>query len=334
MALARYVDDSGFSIHSAGRGILSELKDSAATRGTESDCEASLRTVAESVPGVTKVHACLGEGSYSCVWECTVEETDAHVAVKVWKRGQLVEETRECTLLQELRHPNLVRLYRLVSVEGQPSAMIMDLCSGGDLRELLHGESSVATRAALGLLPRLRMARDVARCIAFLHENSVMHRDIKPSNCFLSHPIFLPQVPQVKLGDLGFARRVEGAQMSYGVGTLRYMAPEAADPAADDSDEEDTPSGYSFPADIFSAGMLLYELFTGRVPFSEEQQLNNEIQLILAVNEGRRPPLESLREDLGIVIDGCWDHTPAERINAQELLDFLDNMVEEEETAG
>mmetsp|Transcript_75444 Transcript_75444/g.196221 ORF Transcript_75444/g.196221 Transcript_75444/m.196221 type:complete len:324 (+) Transcript_75444:61-1032(+) len=323
MAAVTYADDSAYSAHSFGRGVLSEIRSNSELDFIDS--KASSKAIAGSIPGVSQVHTCLGEGSYSHVWECSLVDTKERVAVKVWKRGQKLQENRECTLLQELSHPNLVRLYRVI--EGPPSAMIMELCST-DLRQFLHSAPYVEARANLGLLPRLRAALDVVRCVTFLHENGVMHRDIKPGNCFITEPIdpSATTLPLVRLGDLGLARRVDGAHMSMGCGTLRYMAPEIAE-----LEEEDS---YSFPADIYSCGMLVYELCTGIVPFSEDERMKNEVALVLAIAMGQRPSLDSVREDLKIIIDGCWDQEPEERITIQELQDFLINIIEEEEATS
>jgi len=273
-----------------------------------------------SVRGVVEVHEHLGSGNFGDVWECGIEGQEGRVAVKVFKRGGSAQQTRECQLHMELQHPNLVRLLQVV--EGPPVAICMELCPGGTLWRLIHEPAHRQVFSRIALRPRLGAALDVVSCVEYLHANNILHRDVKPTNCLLSavHDADLELIPQIKLADLGLARH-EAQEMSTRVGTLLYMAPELME-------EED----YGLPVDIYSCGMLLYELVTGLVPYStSDARLQNDVAFILAVASGERPALADLpaneaAEELGGILYACWDVDPAVRPTAATLAERLRNV--------
>jgi len=285
--------------------------------GQRSNAAAPDRDLAILVLGVLEVRGHLGSGSFSHVWECTVEGRADSVAVKVFKPDCSGHQTRECQLLAELQHPNLVQLYE--SIDGPPSAIFMELCHGSTLFRLMHDPASQGAFSKISLPSRMRAALDVASCMEYLHANGVLHRDVKASNCLLSSAFqtYTGSIPQVKVADLGLARH-EAQEMSMRVGTMLYMAPELME------GEE-----YSFPIDIYSCGMLIYELGTGRVPFStSDKRLQNDVAFVLAVSMGERPGLDQLPDGeagQGVcdLVQACWDAEPANRPTAAELVDRL-----------
>ncbi|KAL3665059.1 hypothetical protein V7S43_009693 [Phytophthora oleae] len=169
----------------------------------------------------------------------------------------------EAELMKKLRHPNLIRL--LSSFIGpsplRQQHLVMEYCSGGDLRSYLKGQET------LGLSEEKiwHWFVQLALGLHHMHQQRVLHRDLKTANIFLSDAGYLV------LGDLGIARTLNTGDMAGTViGTPLYMAPEVLDGKE-----------YSFSSDVWALGCVLYELCTGKPPFtaSNTAQLLNKICL-------------------------------------------------------
>jgi hypothetical protein len=224
----------------------------------------------------------LGEGGMGAVYEVRDREHDARVALKTLKATapeSLLYLKKEFRALQDLRHPNLVRLGELFEDEGR-WFFTMELIDGvdflswvrpgGDARALPTGESETGSLAALdaayvdrspprlGPSPALDEARlrdalaQLARGLAALHAAGKVHRDVKPSNVLVS------SAGRVVLVDFGLSIDVAsgGAGELRAVGTAAFMAPEQA--------ARETPTA---AADWYSFGVLLYAALTGELPF-------------------------------------------------------------------
>lgn len=165
----------------------------------------------------------------------------------------LVERfVRERSVLLGLRHPGIVEVHDLV-VEGETLAIVMELVHGGSLRELLDRSGPLAAADALEL------CAEVLRALAAAHAQRITHRDIKPDNVLLARP-WAPGVRDaVRVADFGIAAVVhERSRRTTGIlGTPEYLAPELI------SHGQVSPA-----ADVYSAGVVLYELLSGRTPFA------------------------------------------------------------------
>eukprot|EP00434_Breviolum_minutum_P037421 symbB.v1.2.033178.t1/scaffold4024.1/size46069/2 len=167
---------------------------------------------------------------------------------------------------------------------------------------------------------RLRAGYDIASALDYIHQQDILHRDIKSGNAFLHTEIVVGQpLPTVKVGDMGFARPLSDFdQMTQGVGTLRYMAPEVLNSGE-----------YGVSADVFSFGILLHEMLSGQVPFGGR----NEAALCLAIMGGHRPPFEELLEvgDVGedalhrlwAILQACWAEDFDSRPTAGEAANMI-----------
>ncbi|PZE89906.1 serine/threonine-protein kinase [Curtobacterium sp. MCBD17_008] len=200
----------------------------------------------------------LGTGASGEVWRTEHTATGEQFAAKLL-RAELAAEpdvverfVRERSVLLALRHPSIVRVRDLV-VEGDRLAIVMDLVRGGSARDLL---------LAVGTLPpadALTITAETLDALAAAHEQNVSHRDVKPDNVLLDSAWTAGRTGDVRVSDFGIASVVaERDRKTTGLlGTPQYMAPESIS------------QGRSGPAsDVYGAGVMLYELLSGRTPFA------------------------------------------------------------------
>ncbi|MEU1917533.1 serine/threonine-protein kinase [Streptomyces massasporeus] len=256
----------------------------------------------------------LGRGATGTVWRARQRETAGAeaavpgqpgetVAIKVLKEELagdpdiVMRFLRERSVLLRLTHPNIVRVRDLV-VEGELLALVMDLVEGPDLHRYLR-ENGPFTPVAAALL-----TAQIADALAASHADGVVHRDLKPANVLLQqydgqmHPL---------LTDFGIARLADSPGLTRTqefVGTPAYVAPESAEGRPQTS-----------AVDIYGAGILLYELVTGRPPFSGSSALEVLHQHLSA--EPRRP--STVPDPLWTVIERCLRKNPDERPSAENL---------------
>lgn len=223
----------------------------------------------------------LGRGGMGAVYHALDRELDEEIALKVLTPEAFAEGTQAVqTLRQEIRlarkitHPNVVRTHDLGDAEGI-RFLTMEYVPGTTLRELLD------RRGALAIAPGLQIAKQLCRGLAAVHEAGIIHRDIKPQNIMV-----LPN-GVVKLMDFGIARTAEGADAvssdGQTVGTPYYMSPEQAMGRPMDA-----------RSDLYTVGVVLFELFTGQRPFPGKEAA--EVMHKHVSSEPPRPT--SLRPDL------------------------------------
>lgn len=228
----------------------------------------------------------IGEGGFGLVYSGLLDD-GRKVALKVLKRDDQQgsrEFLAEVEMLSRLHHRNLVKLIGICS-EDHFRCLVYELIPNGSLESHLHGVDKVA--APLDWCARLKIALGAARGLAYLHEDSnprVIHRDFKSSNILLEND-FTP-----KVSDFGLARTAmdEGNKhiSTHVMGTFGYLAPEYA------------MTGHLLvKSDVYSYGVVLLELLTGRKPVDLSQPAGQENLVAWA------RPLLSNREGLELVID-------------------------------
>eukprot|EP00928_Gymnodinium_smaydae_P000361 TRINITY_DN10139_c0_g8_i1.p1 TRINITY_DN10139_c0_g8~~TRINITY_DN10139_c0_g8_i1.p1 ORF type:complete len:397 (+),score=83.04 TRINITY_DN10139_c0_g8_i1:117-1307(+) len=260
--------------------------------------------------------ALLGTGSYGKVWRCR-QEDKLEVALKILKPNAAEKFQR-----QDLNHPNLVNILEVIDV-GCTTAIVLDLCVGGQLAIVVHFRGGEQIKN-MPLKSKLSPILDCARALAYLHDvKDIVHRDVKLSNVLMTERLPKEDVrrfPPCKIGDLGCARVIDACEMSQCVGTLGYMAPEVT-----------ISNKYGHPVDIFSLGMLSFELLTGKTP-EKVSPSPNPIAMTMLICQGWRPPLdeyftgEADAEKYRELISQSWCHEAKDRISAKALVSFLESL--------
>lgn len=208
--------------------------------------------------GDLRIVRLLGKGGMASVYEAYDARLDRAVAVKVLPPQFLHDETfarrfeQEARLVARLAHPHIVPIYASGIEQGTPW-MTMRLLGGGSVEQLLHGRP-LAKPVALKLLA------DIASALDHAHAAGVIHRDIKPTN------ILLDDEGSASLSDFGLARMLIGGRaltrIGSTAGTPQYMSPEQA--LGVDVDHR---------SDLYSLGVVAYEMFTGHAPFEDDAPL-------------------------------------------------------------
>ncbi len=252
----------------------------------------------------------LGRGGMGVVYKAEQETLHRTVALKVIRAGEaasldeIQRFLREAAAVARLRHPNIVTIYELDVHEGT-YYYTMDYIAGPNIEELIGEKGMDQRRAAI-------LALKVARALWHAHSKDIVHRDLKPGN------ILLDEHGQPVITDFGLAydlRRSADASSTEAAGTPAYMAPEQVLGLKD----QVGPS-----CDIYSLGALLYEMLTGRPPFSAETV--RELFTAIATEPPRDP--REIRPDLDaglcVIVASCLKKDPRERFgSARELAEAL-----------
>lgn len=237
--------------------------------------------VGSRVAGRYLIRAELGAGAMGTVYQALDTQNNQVVAIKQLKpdiaNPELIERfQREGEILRDLNHPNIVKMIDSITL-GEEHYLIMEYVSGGDLAIILQDNQLPFERI-------LKIAIELADALTRAHYLNVIHRDIKPGN------ILIAEDGSARLTDFGFARMIDKERITDAdaiLGTIYYLAPETFEGMQRDE-----------RSDIWSFGVLLFEMLTGEYPFKDD----NVVQIINAIMHESVPDLEALRPDIPIAL--------------------------------
>ncbi len=249
----------------------------------------------------------LGRGGMGEVYKAFDPELEREVAIKCVASSRLgstnaiADFLREARAASALNHPGIVTVFEVIR-DHDTVAIVMELVEGRPLREFCGVPHPLAEVALWG--------QRIAEALAATHARGILHRDIKPENLILRHDGY------VKILDFGLAVNRSAAVETLPVGTVRYMSPEQGRGA------------HLTPAtDIFSLGLVLYELATGAHPFVSSGHNNSTGLITQALATGTAPPPSSVVRDLPAAFDtliaGMLNRDAAARPSAEAVAQRL-----------
>jgi tetratricopeptide (TPR) repeat protein/predicted Ser/Thr protein kinase len=295
--------------------------------------------------GHIRVDHMLGQGGMGDVYQGFDVRLARRVALKVLNsEGQLDEEARtrlmrEARTLSKLDHPNICRIYDFID-EGDLDVLVLELIDGRTLQEAMNDGLSWAEK--------LRIAHDVASVLVTAHRAGIVHRDLKPEN------VMLTASGQVKVLDFGLARwikRKSGKSFPAIASPVRLRAvgAEGADATAILSPPEDAAAAnatavgltvgtplfmspeqargepLTTASDIYSFGLLLQALFTGRDPYPDDLTAH---QVMVKASRGDSLPVTGVGHDVAALIKACKALAPSDRPTAADTLRRIERIVE------
>ena len=224
----------------------------------------------------------IGVGGMSYVYRAMCHTLNRQVAIKVLKEEFASDEAfvekfkMEAQAAARLTHPNIVNVYDVVD-EGELHYIVMELIDGITLKNYIQKKGQLETREAIGI------SIQVAQGIEAAHSQHIIHRDIKPQNMIIAMD------GKVKVADFGIARAVSAQTMNaQAVGSVHYISPEQA--KGEFCDER---------SDIYSFGITMYEMVTGKVPFEGD----NTVSVALAHLSEPIPAPSQLNPQVGLAME-------------------------------
>ncbi|MFL5919916.1 MAG: Stk1 family PASTA domain-containing Ser/Thr kinase [Gaiellaceae bacterium] len=247
----------------------------------------------------------LGAGGMADVYLAEDQELGRRVAIKILNDRHAADDSfierfrREAKNAAGLSHPNIVSIYDRGEAEGT-YYIAMEYLDGRSLKELIVGRGPAPVKTAIDY------ARQILAAVGFAHKHGIVHRDIKP------HNVLVGPEGRLKVTDFGIARSGASQMTEVGsiIGTAQYLSPEQARGAQVDQ-----------TSDLYSVGVVLYEMLTGQVPFTGETPLEIAMKHL---SEVPKPPSELRPEvphDLDSIVLRALAKDPSERYQSAEEMD-------------
>ena len=247
----------------------------------------------------------LGTGGMAAVYLAEDQELGRRIAIKILDdrhandAGFLERFRREAQNAASLSHPNIVAIYDRGEAEGS-SYIAMEYLDGPTLKELIVRQGPLPIPVAVDYV------RQILAAVGFAHRNGIVHRDIKP------HNVLVGDDGRCKVTDFGIARSGASEMTEVGsiVGTAQYLSPEQAR------------GGPISPAsDLYSVGVVLYELLTGTVPFAGEQPLEIAMKHLSGVPAAPSTHRRGIPHELDVIVLRALAKSPTDRYRSAEAFD-------------
>jgi serine/threonine protein kinase len=250
-----------------------------------------------------------GFGTVYKAWDPMIRRAVALKACEVPDAGMRARAIREAQLAGNLDHPNITTIYE-VGVEGIVPFIVQELLSGEDLDRI------IAREVPLPVAEKVRVLIAVASALDFAHGTGIVHRDIKPAN------IRILDNGVVKIMDFGIAKSLDSTtnitKDGTAVGSTSYMSP-----------EQIVGESLDGRSDIFSLGVVAYELFSGRKPFQDEKLFLLLEQIVKTEAKPLRDLAPEVPESLAAVVRRAMQKRPEERfVSAGEMKFALESVLE------
>lgn len=252
----------------------------------------------------------LGAGSFGEVFKAKWQNKTVAVKQLFLKRlpAHLIKDfENETSVLAKCQCEQIVRLYGVCRDEGYLS-IVMEFAERGSLYQLLRNETDLDWRPT-----RYQIAYDLVKGIAYLHEQNILHRDLKSLN------ILITSLYRAKITDFGLAKiKTETSSTTTNsgsaIGTTRWQAPELFKRGVT----------HSKPSDVYSCGMVLWEIGTGKIPYSES---SNEITVSGWIKDGEKETIpNNWSQAYRQIIEEAWNIEPNKRITAQKMAEQLSKL--------
>ena len=246
----------------------------------------------------------IGGGGMADVYKAQDKLLDRAVAVKILHQqyandAEFVEKfRREATAAAKLAHPNIVNIYD-VGEDGGSQYIVMEYVSGPTLKEVIQ------QKGCLEPIEAVRIAKEIASALESAHRNNLVHCDIKP------HNILVMPDGHIKVTDFGIARAVSASTMTYSgsvMGSVHYFSPEQAKGTV-----------ITTKSDVYSLGVVLYEMLTGQLPFNGETSVSIALKHLQEEPVSIRQLNPSIPPVLEAIVQKAMSKDPADRPNSTEL---------------
>ncbi|KAL0451106.1 UNVERIFIED_CONTAM: Serine/threonine-protein kinase ATG1c [Sesamum latifolium] len=247
----------------------------------------------------------IGAGSFSTVWHARHRVHGTEVAIKEIVTARLSPKLQESLkseifILKRVNHPNIIRLHDMIEEPGK-MYIILEYCKGGDL--------SMYIQQSQGRVPEAtakHFMQQLAEGLKVLRENNFIHRDLKPQNLLLSTD---GDNCILKIADFGFARSLQPRGLAETLcGSPLYMAPEIMQLQK-----------YDAKADLWSVGTILYQLVTGKTPFTGNNQIHLLQNIIRSTDLQFPPEAKDLSPDCMDLCKKLLQRNPVERLTFEEF---------------